>query len=315
MVPYLSISIVLGAVVGGSLVGGSLVGTRQSATTERRTQVVMLGTGTPRPDPERSGPATAIIVNDQVYLVDAGPGLVRRAQAAADKGVRALAITNLTTAFLTHLHSDHTIGLPDLIFTTWVQGRKESLNVYGPAGTKTMIEHIMEAWKVDIDVRTQGLEQRSSAGVTVHANDVKPGVVLADRNVTVTAFPVRHGELPEAFGYRFQTFDRTVVISGDTSPSTTVVENCRKCDVLIHEVFSEQFRPADIPNWLAYRANYHTTTRQLAEIANQTQPGLLVLYHMGVGPREREISEAQYLAEIHQTYSGRVVVAHDLDTY
>jgi ribonuclease BN (tRNA processing enzyme) len=240
---------------------------------------------------------------------------MRRAQAAVDKGVPGLAVTTLTTAFLTHLHSDHTVGLPDLIFTSWVQGRREPLNIFGPTGTEAMIDHIMKAWQVDIDVRTKGLEQRNLTALTVNARDVKPGVAFEDPNVTVTAFPVPHGEMPQAFGYRFQTKDRTVVISGDTSPSTTVVENCRKCDVLIHEVFSEQFRPADIPNWLAYRAKYHTTTSQLAEIANQAQPGLLVLYHMGIGPREREISDDQYLAEIHQTYSGRVVVAHDLDVF
>jgi len=99
---------------------------RQAATAAAsQTQVVLPGTGTPRPDPDRSGPATAIVVNNGAYLVDAGPGLVRRAQAAFDKGIRALAVTNLTTAFITHLHSDHTVGYPDLIFTTWVQGRKE----------------------------------------------------------------------------------------------------------------------------------------------------------------------------------------------
>jgi ribonuclease BN (tRNA processing enzyme) len=143
----------------------SAEGRQAARAAASQTQVVLLGTGTPRPDPDRSGPATAIVVNNRAYhLVDAGPGPVRRAQAAFDKGIRSLAVTNLTTAFITHLHSDHTVGYPDLIFTTWVQGRKEPLKVYGPAGTEAMTSHIMQAWDVDINVRTTGLEQRSTDG-------------------------------------------------------------------------------------------------------------------------------------------------------
>jgi ribonuclease Z len=276
--------------------------------------VVLLGTGTPRADPDRSGPATAIVVNGRAYLVDAGPGVVRRAQAAFDKGIPALAVAGLTTAFITHLHSDHTVGLPDLMFTTWVQGRKEPLRVYGPAGTEAMIGHILQAWQVDVDIRTKGLEQRSPAGLTVNAHDIHAGLVFQDENVKVTAFPVPHGDL-QAFGYRFQTADRTIVISGDTSPSSALVDACGKCDVLIHEVFAEDYRPADMPNWLQYRRKYHTTTGQLAEIANKAQPGLLILYHRGIGPRGRELSDEQYLAEIRRTYAGKVAVGRDLDVY
>jgi len=98
-------------------------------------QVVMLGTGTPGPDPQRSGPSIAIVVNDMPYIVDAGTGVVRRAAAARDKGVKALEPTNLRIAFLTHLHADHTLGLPDLILTPLIMGRKEPLELYGPAGT------------------------------------------------------------------------------------------------------------------------------------------------------------------------------------
>jgi ribonuclease BN (tRNA processing enzyme) len=97
---------------------------------------VLLGTETPRPDPQRSGPSTAIVVNGAAYLVDAGPGIVRRAEAAYDRGTKALAVANLQTVFITHLHSDHTVGYPDLIFTTWVQGRRRPLKVYGPQVSK-----------------------------------------------------------------------------------------------------------------------------------------------------------------------------------
>src|SRR5206468_2761938 len=116
----------------------SAAGRQVPAPSASHTQVVLLGTGTPRADPQRSGPATAIVVNDTPYLVDAGPGIVRRAAAAYAKGVKGLAVVNLQTAFITHLHSDHTVGYPDLIFTTWVQGRHGPLTVYGPTGLEAM---------------------------------------------------------------------------------------------------------------------------------------------------------------------------------
>lgn len=291
------------------------LGGKQQPASASRTQVVLLGTGTPRPDPQRSGPATAILVNDTAYIVDAGPGIVRRAQAAFEKGIKGLAVANLQTAFFTHLHSDHTVGYPDLIFTTWVQGRNAPLNVYGPPGIEAMTRYILLAWQADIDIRTKGLERRSATGVTVNAHDIKPGIVHQDANLKVTAFPVLHGEWPLALGYRFETANRTIVISGDASPSPELIEQCRRCDILIHEAFSEDFKPADMQNWLEYRAKYHTTTSQLAEIASKTLPGLLIVYHHGVGAPGREISDQQYLAEIQRTYRGRVVIGRDLDVY
>ena len=296
-------------------VGAAYTSTSQPEPAPRTTtQVVMLGTGSPRPEPTRSGPATAIVVNDTAYLVDAGPGIVRRAAAAFENGIAALAVARLQTVFITHLHSDHTVGYPDLIFTTWVQGRRGPLKVYGPTGLEAMTKYILLAWQADIDVRSKGLEHRSLAGLAVEAHDVKPGAIYTDTNVQVVAFPNPHGEL-SSFGYRFQTADRTIVISGDTSPSDALIQNCQKCDVLIHEAYSEAYQPADLANWVEYRGRYHTTTTQLAEIANRTQPGLLILYHRGTGPRGREISDQQYVAEIRRTYKGRVVVGQDLDVY
>ncbi len=257
-----------------------------AAAARAPTQIVLLGTGLPRPDPKRSGPATAIVVNGKPYLIDAGPGIVRRATAAYDNGVKALAVTNLQTLFITHLHSDHTVGYPDLIFTTWVQGRRAPIEAYGPPGLEAMTKYIMLAWQVDIDVRTKGLEKRNRNNLTVEAHDVQPGVVYEAPDVKVTAFAVSHGEM-QAYGYKFQATDRTVVISGDTSPSEGIINNCQKCDVLIHEAFSEDFKPRDMPSWQEYRPTYHTTTTQLAEIANKTQPGLLIVYHRGVGPNLR----------------------------
>ena len=120
------------------------------------TQIVLLGTGNPPADPDRSGPATAIVVNGTPYLVDFGAGVVRRAKAAVtDRGITALEPTNFRVVFVTHLHSDHTVGYPDLILTPWVLGRRVPLEVYGPAGIKAMTEHILEAYRADFDTRSK----------------------------------------------------------------------------------------------------------------------------------------------------------------
>jgi len=189
------------------------------------TEVVMLGTGTPFADPERSGPSVAIVVNDTPYLVDFGPGVIRRAAAASPAyggQVAGLDVKNIRHAFLTHLHSDHSVGYPDLIFSPWTLGRDRPLEVYGPEGTVEMTKHVLAAWGEDIRYRLYGLEPTNNQGWRVNAHDIAEGIVYKDENVTVEAFSVRHGSWPNAFGYRFTTPDRVIVISGDAAPSENV---------------------------------------------------------------------------------------------
>ncbi len=198
-----------------------------------KTQIVLLGTGNPGPDPDRSGPATAIVVNGTAYLIDFGPGVVRRASAAfLEKGIKPLEPTKLRVVFATHLHSDHTVGYPDLIFTPWTVGRRVPLEVYGPRGIKAMTEHILEAYRVDIETRTNadGNQRGFPEGHKVNAHEITAGVVYKDSNVTVTAFPTKHAM--ESYGYRFDTPDRSIVISGDTNPTQETIDACRGCDVL-----------------------------------------------------------------------------------
>jgi ribonuclease BN (tRNA processing enzyme) len=288
-----------------------------------RTQVVLLGTGTPPPDPDRSGPATAVIVDGTPYLIDFGAGVVRRAKAAvADRGVKALEPTNVRVVFVTHLHSDHTVGYPDLILTPWVMGRKFPLEVYGPTGIKDMTAHILEAYRVDFESRSkQHVEKLFTVGTfpeahDVNAHEIKPGVVYKDANVTVTAFPTKH--TIESYGYRFDTPDRSVVISGDTNPTQATIDACNGCDILIHEVMTQDWLSRR-PDFQAYAARYHTTTVQLAELAKQAKPRLLVLYHASVAWRpvvDNERSRPEVLLnEITRNYSGHVVVGRDLDVF
>ncbi len=283
------------------------------------TQIVLLGTGTPGPDPERSGPATAIVVNGTPYLVDFGPGVVRRAAAAHQKGVAGFGpgVVNLRTVFLTHLHADHTAGYPDLILTPWIMGRQEPLAVYGPNGIKAMTRHVLKAWEVDIKNRINGLDRLPSTGCRVNAHEIGPGLIYKDKNVSVTAFSVRHGTMKDAFGFRFETPDKTIVISGDTSPSEAVEENCKNCDILIHEAYSQHTYDRVSQRWQKYRRNYHTSSQELADIANRVKPGLLVLYHRanaggGIGlPNPEDV----LLDEITRFYKGPVVTGHDLEIY
>ena len=207
------------------------------------TKLVMLGTGTPFTDPERSGPSLAIVVNDTPYIVDFGPGVVRRAAAASTEyggPIAGLVTTNLTTAFLTHLHSDHTAGYPDLIFSTWTMGRDVPLTVFGPEGIKEMTANILDAYREDIRYRVYGLEPTDNQGWRVNAHTVSEGVVYEDDNVKVEAFPVVHGTWPNAFGYRFTTPDRVIVVSGDAAKSDTVEAYAKGADILVHEVYSSK---------------------------------------------------------------------------
>jgi ribonuclease BN (tRNA processing enzyme) len=275
------------------------------------TQVVMLGTGTPNPDPDRAGPAVAIIVNGHSYLVDCGPGIVRRAAQASRNGVPGLDMKDLRIVFITHLHSDHTLGYPDLIFTPWVLERTDHLAAYGPSGLQDMTKNILAAWKKDIAVRTEGLEHANATGYMVDVHEIQPGVVYKDENVTVTAFPVKHGSWDQAFGYRFQTPDRTIVISGDTAPTDSVVQACNGCDVLIYEVYTQDPMHPLSPSWQTYFAAFHTSTQELAAVANRARPKLLVLYHQLF----HGVSEGKMLQEVRQHYAGAVVSAHDLDVY
>ena len=290
------------------LVGVGLSGAQAE---ESRTQVVLLGVGNPNADPERSGPAVAVVTNGVAYLVDCGPGVVRRAAAAENKGIDALEATKLKTVFITHLHSDHTLGYPDLIFTPWVLGRTEPLEAYGPRGLRDMTSNIEKAWKKDVYVRTHGLEEANRTGYKVVVHEIAPGVVYRDANVTVTAFAVHHGIWDQAFGYRFDTPDKSVVISGDTKPVDSLVEACHGCDVLLHEVYNPHGEELKTEHWKKYFSDFHTSPEELGNVARRAHPKLLVLYHLSM----EKLPEEDLVEQVRKTYAGKMVVGRDLQVY
>jgi len=303
--------------IGAALVAGAVLlathsESRASSAPPPRTRVVVLGTGNPNADPDRSGPAVAIVVGDAVYLVDAGPGIVRRAALAArTDSIPALDARRLGRVFLTHLHSDHTLGLPDLILSPWVLERTAPLDVYGPPGTKRMVDLLEQAYSADVDIRLRGGEPSNKTGYAATAHDVKAGVVYRDSNVTVTAIEVQHGTWEHAFGYAFKTADRTIVVSGDTRGTDAIVRACNGCDVLVHEVFSAEklkTRPAD---WQKYHTAYHTSTYDLGSLATRARPKLLVLYHQLFWGD----NDAELVRQVRTRFSGSVVSAKDLGVY
>lgn len=281
-------------------------------------KLVILGTGTPNPDPDRSGPALAVIHEGRPYLIDAGPGIARRAAAAEQAGETALAQENLNAVFLTHLHSDHTLGLPDLIYTPWVLERETPLAIYGPPGTRKMARHIEKAYAEDIDLRLHGLQPSTPDGWRTDVTEYsKAGRIYDVDGLSVEAIAVPHGEWKHAFGYKFSAGGKTIVISGDTAKSEAIIDAATGADILVHEVISARGLEMRSPEWRAYHHAYHTTTTELAEIAKNAQPKLLVLYHqLYEGGYKNPDGDDGLIEEIRAAgYEGEIVSAKDLDMF
>jgi ribonuclease Z len=265
-------------------------------------EVILLGTGFPRPDPERAGPATAVVVGDRVFVVDAGRGVTQRLWASGHplKGLRAV--------FLTHLHSDHTSGLPDLFNTSWIFGRYEPLRLFGPPGTRELADAMLAFFAVDIPIRRDLTEMHPGAGATVDARVVEEGVAYADDDVKVTAFRVDHQPVKDAFGYRFEAGGRVIVISGDTKPSENLIKHAKGADVLVHEAYlPEHFDKVDTPERAARLKAYHTSAEEAGQVAAAAGVKLLVLTHLIPAGADQT-----FLERAARFFKGRIVVGRDL---
>jgi ribonuclease BN (tRNA processing enzyme) len=275
-----------------------------------KTQVVLLGTGTPYPDPQAAGPATAVIVGTRVFLFDAGVGVMRQMNAAG------LSLQGPEAAFFTHLHSDHTLGYADLILTSWIMRRTSPFDVYGPRGLRRMTQLLLAAYAEDIQVRTFGLEREVAGAYRVNVHEIHAGVVYNREGVRVTAIAVPHGSWKAAYAYRIDTPDRSIFISGDTRPSEALVRAARGVDVLVHEVYSPlHLAPEDRPGgkyWPRYMRAFHTSDVELGALAARIKPRLLVLTHIV----RMGSSDADLVAGIKRGgFEGEVSVGKDLGRY
>ena len=274
--------------------------------------LIVLGSGMPVPDPERAGPAYAFVYRDLTLLFDAGAGVMRRVAAAG------LPIDGFSGVFLTHLHSDHTLGLPDVLLTTWVMGRRGAMAVHGPAGTDRLTQGILTAWRDDIAVRTNGLERGQPGGhdAAVRIIAADGGLVYDSLGVRVTAIPVPHGEWPSAFAYLIETPTRRVVLSGDAAPNPTLIAAARGADVLVHETYpSVRLRPEDRPGgeaWPAYMRSVHTSDEEVGALAAKAGIRQVVLAHIvRMGG-----TDAELIAGVRRGgFRGALAIARDLDVY
>ena len=276
-----------------------------------QTKLIVLGSGTPNPDPDRAGSAYAVVVNETPYLIDFGPGIIRRAASLSPPWggeIEAMTVKNFEHAFLTHIHSDHSAGLADLLLTPWIMGRNKKLNLYGPEGSEQMAASTLQAYEDDINYRIYGTQPSNKVGYKFNFHLLNEGLIYKDKNISVEAFKVPHGSFDDAYGFRFTSKDKVIVFSGDTGPSKTLEKFAAGADILVHEVYSNAGFLEKTKDWQLYHQGHHTSTFELGEIASRAKPKLLLLSHILFwGSTVDEI-----LKEIRSTYSGEIKIAKDL---
>jgi ribonuclease Z len=298
------------------LLVSSRIGAQESvASTGDKVRVILLGTaGGPTFDAQRLGISTLIEAGSERLLFDAGRSMTT---GMARAGINP---ADVTKVFLTHLHSDHIVSLPELYLFPWAsQGRHVPLQVWGPTGTRAMFRHLQEAFAFDIHIRRDVDEKFPADGIKVVATDIREGVVHESNGVKVTAFLVDHGPVAPAFGYRIDYRGHSVALSGDTKPSDNLVKFAAGVDVLIHEVGRSKQDPALIgppdellPNTRQTRgrakiiAEHHTDGIEAAAVLQRVKPKLAVFSHFNPNPA--------LPALVRQNYAGPVEFGEDLMT-
>lgn len=276
-----------------------------------RTRLVLLGTaGGPTPKAKSAAPAQAIVVGDRIYLVDCGDGVARQLALAK------LPVRQLRSVFITHQHSDHNAGYGPLFLVGWAAGLSSPIDVYGPPPLVEMTERLLQAHRFDIELRMAD-EARPPLAPLVRPHEITaPGIVFEDDRVRVTAALNDHPPIKHSFAFRFDTADRSIVISGDTRYSDNVVKLARGADVLVHEVVSREFweRPdaPQPPGVVRHILASHTDVPDVGRVAAAAGVGTLVLSHLVPTEGPGAPTDEQWIAGVRRHFKGRVLVGRDL---
>lgn len=264
-------------------------------STSETTKVLMLGTGNPLPYPHRNGPSIAVIVNKIPYVFDAGDGawqaMGREMAYFGQSRIKGFTLTNeaANRLFITHLHSDHTLGLPAFILAGWTLGGSVPKNIYGPPGTRELVDGILKAYRRDIDYRVYSPTQKNDTGWRARAHEIREeGLAYEDENVKVYAYKACHGLWPFPISYRVETPDRVIAISGDTTADCDGIRQASKgADILLIEGITHENPAAGKDVWpqgkkipvAQQKAIMHSSTKEIVALAQETKPRLLVTYH------------------------------------
>jgi len=275
-------------------------------------RVTLIGTGTPVPRPDRFGPCTLVEAGGQTLLVDAGRGAtIRLYQLGVPMG-------GIDVLFLTHYHSDHTSGVPDLWLTGWLSShyarRSKPMRVIGPVGAKVLMAKLAEAYAADIKIRLDDEKLPPEGVATIVEEFDRDGVVYEANGVRVIAFEVDHGDvIKPCYGYRFEYQGRSAVLSSDTRYNQNVIKYGRGADLLVHEVATA--RPELMSEAYVQRIiGHHTTPREAGLVFSETRPKLAAYAHLVFVASEKvpPPTVADLVAETRQTYGGPLQVGEDL---
>jgi ribonuclease Z len=281
-----------------------LIGSLAGPAYSQNLKVTLLGTGYPRPVIERFGPSILIEAGKEKLLFDCGRGVTQRLYQLK------VPFGEVTALFLTHLHSDHIVGIPDVYLTGWLLGRTTPLRVWGPAGTAEMMSHLEQAYQFDIHTRRDVDEKLPRQGAVVVAKDIEQGVVYQNNDLRVTAFAVDHFPVKPAFGYRVDYAGHSVVLSGDTRYSENLIHFSQGADILIHEVIDpEAYLAGDrlfSPEMKQKVIAHHTNPEQAGTIFNKVKPKLAVYSHIV------PFDAPDLVAHTRKTYPGPLEVGEDL---
>ena len=295
----------------GFVAAHALLG-RVALSQKKSTRVVLLGTkGGPRVgEAGRSNPSTLILINDVPYLVDCGYGVTKQ---LITTGV---ALDRLRYVFITHHHSDHNLEFGPLVYNTWITGLPAHIDAYGPPGLTKMARQFFNYLKFDIDTRIVD-EGRTDPRKLLTTHEITPGIVLVNDDVKVSSCLVRHPPIKQAYAYRFDAKDRSVVISGDTAYAPELAEFAKGADVLVHEVMYLPGIEALIkrlPNAKRLREHLmaaHTVPEDVGKIAAQAGVKTLVLSHFVPGD-DPSITDEQWAEGVRAHFKGQVIVGKDL---